>query len=137
VLAPQNDIQPLAEAATLDETSAGLLVTFGFAILVVFWSFRRSSKASSRRSWSWRPCPGACLRHLRACADGAQPQHLQPDRLVMLIGIMAKNGILIVEFANQLRDAGENVRDAILNASTIRLRPVMMTMISTVLGACR
>jgi HAE1 family hydrophobic/amphiphilic exporter-1 len=54
--------------------------------------------------------------------------------LVMLIGIMAKNGILIVEFANQLRDRGESVHDAILDASTIRLRPVMMTMISTVLG---
>jgi HAE1 family hydrophobic/amphiphilic exporter-1 len=54
--------------------------------------------------------------------------------LVMLIGIMAKNGILIVEFANQLRDRGETVYDAILSASTIRLRPVMMTMISTVLG---
>jgi HAE1 family hydrophobic/amphiphilic exporter-1 len=52
----------------------------------------------------------------------------------MLIGIMAKNGILIVEFANQLRDRGEGIRDAIQNASTIRLRPVMMTMISTVLG---
>jgi HAE1 family hydrophobic/amphiphilic exporter-1 len=54
--------------------------------------------------------------------------------LVMLIGIMAKNGILIVEFANQLRDSGRDVRDAILDASTIRLRPVMMTMTSTVLG---
>ena len=54
--------------------------------------------------------------------------------LVMLIGIMAKNGILIVEFANQLRDRGAAVRDAIEGAATIRLRPVMMTMVSTVLG---
>ena len=54
--------------------------------------------------------------------------------LVLLVGIMAKNGILIVEFANQLRDQGKSVRDAIYEASTIRLRPVMMTMTSTVLG---
>jgi len=53
---------------------------------------------------------------------------------VMLVGIMAKNGILIVEFANQLRDEGESVGDAIRNACRIRLRPVMMTMIATVLG---
>jgi HAE1 family hydrophobic/amphiphilic exporter-1 len=53
---------------------------------------------------------------------------------VLLVGIMAKNGILIVEFANQLRDDGAEVREAILNATTIRLRPVMMTMLSTVLG---
>ena len=52
----------------------------------------------------------------------------------MLVGIMAKNGILIVEFANQLRDRGLPLYDAILDASTIRLRPVMMTMVSTVLG---
>lgn len=55
--------------------------------------------------------------------------------LVMLVGIMAKNGILIVEFANQLRDRGQDVRSAIENAANIRLRPVMMTMIATVVGA--
>jgi len=54
--------------------------------------------------------------------------------LVLLVGIMAKNGILIVEFANNLRDAGLSVREAIEQASVRRLRPVMMTMISTVLG---
>jgi HAE1 family hydrophobic/amphiphilic exporter-1 len=47
---------------------------------------------------------------------------------------MAKNGILIVEFANQLRDRGMDVRQAIEEASNIRLRPVTMTMICTVLG---
>ena len=52
----------------------------------------------------------------------------------MIVGLMAKNGILIVEFANQLRDAGQSVRDAIRNAALIRLRPIVMTMMSTVLG---
>jgi HAE1 family hydrophobic/amphiphilic exporter-1 len=52
----------------------------------------------------------------------------------MLVGIMAKNGILIVEFANQLRDRGMDVRQAIEEAANIRLRPVAMTMICTVLG---
>lgn len=55
--------------------------------------------------------------------------------IVMLIGLAAKNGILIVEFANQLRDQGRGLRDAILTASQLRLRPVLMTAISTVLGA--
>ncbi|MCB1833527.1 MAG: efflux RND transporter permease subunit, partial [Geminicoccaceae bacterium] len=44
-------------------------------------------------------------------------------------------GILIVEFANQLRDEGQGVRDAIIDASTLRLRPIIMTVISTILGA--
>ena len=53
---------------------------------------------------------------------------------VLMVGIMAKNGILIVEFANQLRDRGMGVREAIEGAAIRRLRPVMMTMIATVVG---
>ena len=55
--------------------------------------------------------------------------------LIMLIGLAAKNGILIVEFINQLRDDGMEFRDAILNASEQRLRPILMTALATVMGA--
>jgi hydrophobic/amphiphilic exporter-1 (mainly G- bacteria), HAE1 family len=55
--------------------------------------------------------------------------------LVLLVGIMAKNGILVVEFANQLRDDGLSIRDAVEKASQVRLRPIMMTKLSTILGA--
>jgi len=54
--------------------------------------------------------------------------------LVMMIGLMAKNGILVVEFADQLRDRGLSVREAIERSATVRLRPIAMTMISTILG---
>jgi multidrug efflux pump len=55
--------------------------------------------------------------------------------IVMLVGLAAKNGILIVEFANQLRDEGVAFGDAILEAAERRLRPVLMTSIATVAGA--
>jgi multidrug efflux pump len=55
--------------------------------------------------------------------------------LIMLVGLAAKNGILIVEFANQLRDEGMAVRDAILEAAAVRLRPILMTSVATVAGA--
>ncbi|WP_448586162.1 efflux RND transporter permease subunit [Thermaurantiacus sp.] len=55
--------------------------------------------------------------------------------VVMLVGLAAKNGILIVEFANQLRDQGRAFRAAILEAAQRRLRPVLMTSIATVAGA--
>jgi multidrug efflux pump len=55
--------------------------------------------------------------------------------LVILVGIASKNGILIVEFANQLRDEGRSFRDALLDASCIRLRPVLMTALATMMGA--
>ena len=54
---------------------------------------------------------------------------------VMLIGLAAKNGILIVEFANQLRDRGREFVDAIIEGATVRLRPVLMTSLCTVFGA--
>ena len=47
--------------------------------------------------------------------------------IVMLVGLAAKNGILIVEFANQLRDEGRDVADAVAEAASVRLRPILMT----------
>lgn len=54
---------------------------------------------------------------------------------IMLIGLAAKNGILIIEFANQLRDRGEDIVTAIVNAAAVRLRPVIMTSMCTAGGA--
>jgi multidrug efflux pump len=55
--------------------------------------------------------------------------------LIILIGVAAKNGILIVEFANQLRDQGRTIREAIIESSALRLRPIIMTSIATAFGA--
>jgi multidrug efflux pump len=55
--------------------------------------------------------------------------------LIMLIGMVAKNGILIVEFANQLQVEGKNAFDAAYESATLRFRPILMTSIATVLGA--
>ncbi|NNJ93112.1 MAG: multidrug efflux protein, partial [Gammaproteobacteria bacterium] len=54
--------------------------------------------------------------------------------LVTLVGLIAKNGILIVEFANKLQLQGVNKLDAVLDASMIRLRPVLMTSVATIAG---
>ncbi len=55
--------------------------------------------------------------------------------LIMLVGLAAKNGILIVEFANQLRDAGRPFREALTEAADVRLRPIVMTGITTAAGS--
>jgi multidrug efflux pump len=55
--------------------------------------------------------------------------------VIMLIGIAAKNGVLIVEFANQLRERGIEFREAVVQAAVVRLRPVLMTSLCTAFGA--
>ena len=135
ILAPENTIVPLAEAAALDQTSSGLFVTFGFAILVVLLvlAAQFESFVSAVVVMATVPLGLACAI-FALLLSGMSLNVYSQIGLVMLIGIMAKNGILIVEFANQLRDKGADVKQAIFDASTIRLRPVMMTMTSTVLG---
>jgi multidrug efflux pump len=54
--------------------------------------------------------------------------------MIMLIGLVTKNGILIVEFANQKREEGMSKIDAVLEASKMRLRPILMTSLTMVLG---
>ena len=135
LMSPVNRIVPLGEAAALEETSAGLLLTFGFAIAVVLLvlSAQFESFISAIVVMATVPLGLACAIFALIFAGLSLNVYSQIG-LVMLIGIMAKNGILIVEFANQLRDDGAELFDAIYDASTIRLRPVMMTMTSTVLG---
>jgi multidrug efflux pump len=55
--------------------------------------------------------------------------------IIVLIGIVTKNGILIVEFANQRKEEGLSAKDAVIEAATQRLRPILMTSLATVLGA--
>lgn len=54
--------------------------------------------------------------------------------LLALMGLVMKNGILLVDYTNQLRDAGASVREAVAKAGPVRLRPVLMTQIATVCG---
>ncbi|WP_425497571.1 efflux RND transporter permease subunit [Hoeflea ulvae] len=129
-------IVPLAEAATLDQSSNDMLITFGIAIIVVLLvlAAQFESFVSAFIIISTVPLGLACAIFAMAFTGGSLNVYSQIG-LVLLVGVMAKNGILIVEFANQLRNSGMDIREAIEEASNIRLRPVMMTMISTVLGS--
>ena len=55
--------------------------------------------------------------------------------LITLIGLVTKNSIMIVEFINQLHEAGKKINDAIIEAATLRFRPILMTSIATICGA--
>lgn len=135
ILPAGSRIVPLAEAATLGETNSGIFLTFGFAILIVLLvlSAQFESFISAFIVMSTVPLGLACALLALLLTGGSLNVYSQIG-LVLLVGIMAKNGILIVEFADQLREQGASVRQAIERAATLRLRPVMMTMVATVLG---
>ncbi|MCF2870749.1 efflux RND transporter permease subunit [Octadecabacter sp. G9-8] len=135
ILSSDSGLIPLSEAATLDETSSGLGMVFGFAIVIVILvlAAQFESFLSSLIIVGTVPLGLACAVFALAFTGISLNVYSQIG-LVLLVGIMAKNGILIVEFANQLRDQGLSVGDAAEQAALQRLRPVMMTMISTVLG---
>jgi len=125
----------LGEAGTLEDGTRGALIVFGFAILIVFLVLAAQFESVISASIIMITVPfGLAAAVYAVLLTGGSVNYYSQIGLVLLVGIMAKNGILIVEFANQLRDRGESVEDAIRNAARIRFRPVMMTMISTVLG---
>ncbi|PCK80119.1 MULTISPECIES: efflux RND transporter permease subunit [Rhizobium] len=135
LLPPGARLLPLAEAATLEENSNGMALTFGFAIVIIFLvlAAQFESVLSSLIIMSTVPLGLACAVFALVITGSSLNIYSQIG-LVLLVGVMAKNGILIVEFANQLRDRGEDVRSSIEKACALRLRPVMMTMIATILG---
>ncbi|NND89588.1 MAG: efflux RND transporter permease subunit [Granulosicoccus sp.] len=135
LLAQDMRLIPLAEAATLNETSSGLALTFGFAIVIVFLVLAAQFESFVSGLIIMFTVPfGLASAVFALYLTGTSLNVYSQIGLVLLVGIMAKNGILIVEFANQLRDQGASVKQAALQAATIRLRPVTMTLFSTVLG---
>ena len=125
----------LGEARLLQQATNSTLIVFGFAALIVFLVLAAQFESVVSSIIIMVTVPFGLAAAIYAIAiTGGSINYYSQIGLVLMIGIMAKNGILIVEFANQLRDRGASVRDAILDACAIRLRPVAMTAISTLLG---
>ncbi|MGM0951383.1 MAG: efflux RND transporter permease subunit [Pseudomonadota bacterium] len=118
------------------DSSAAIYVTFGLAFVIVFLVLAAQFESWIHPLIIMLSVPLAVTGALIALAwSGISLNIYSQIGIIMLLGLMAKNGILIVEFANQLRDKGYNVREAILKGATLRFRPVLMTTISTVFGA--
>ncbi|MDC8755291.1 efflux RND transporter permease subunit [Erythrobacter sp. sf7] len=131
-------IEPIlqGEAQQLEESSRELLLTYGFAILIVFLVLVAQFESLASPFVILVSIPFALAAAIFALfATGTSLNIYSQIGLVMLIGLMAKNGILMVEFADQRREEGADVATAIRDAATLRLRPIAMTLISTVAGA--
>ncbi|MDG6077882.1 efflux RND transporter permease subunit [Erythrobacter litoralis] len=133
---PGIDMLLQGEAESLEETSNDLLLTYGFALVIVFLVLVAQFESLTSALVVLLTVPFALAAAIFSLyLSGVSLNIYSQIGLVMLIGLMAKNGILIVEFADQLRHQGRSVREAVEEAAAIRLRPIAMTLISTVLGA--
>jgi multidrug efflux pump len=110
--------------------------TFGMALLVVFLVLAAQFESFVHPLVIMLTVPLAVLGALLGLVlTGNTINLFSQIGIVMLVGLAAKNGILIVEFANQRRDEGLAIGAAVLDAAAVRLRPILMTSIATVTGA--
>lgn len=125
----------LDEAASLDETSHGVLATYLIAMAIVFLVLLAQFESITSTTVVILTVPfGVCAAIFALALTGTTINVYSQIGVLLLIGIMAKNAILMVEFADQLREDGRNVLQAAREASVVRLRPICMTMISTILA---
>jgi multidrug efflux pump len=118
------------------EASGSVGLAFGMALLLVFLVLAAQFESWIHPAVIMLTVPVAAVGGLFGLlvADSSINTYSQIG-LIILIGIAAKNGILIVEFANQLRDEGLSVREAVIESASLRLRPIIMTSISAAAGS--
>ena len=126
----------LGEAATLEETSNEVAITYIVALIVIFLVLCAQFEGFMSSVVVTLIVPfGVAAAVFALLMTGTSLNLYSQIGLVLLIGLMAKNSVLLVEFADQLRDRGKDIRTAIEQGAARRLRPVMMTLVSTILGA--
>jgi multidrug efflux pump len=126
----------LGQSQQFKETGSSIWMVFGLTIVIVFLLLAAQFESLIHPLVIITTVPLAVAGGVFGLAITGQTINLYSQiGIVMLVGLAAKNGILIVEFANQLRDEGYEIREAIRLAAARRLRPILMTSIATVAGA--
>ena len=135
-LPPEARISYAGQSREFRDSSSSLMITFGLALLIVFLVLAAQFESFVHPIIIMLSVPLAITGALATLYfTGITLNVYSQIGLVMLIGLVAKNAILIVEFANQLREQGRSVKDAVKESAAARLRPILMTTIATVFGA--
>ena len=135
-LPPTARIDYKGESLEYRESAGATYFTFGIALLVVFLVLAAQFESFVHPLIIMVTVPLALAGGLLGLWLTAKTLNIYSQiGVVMLIGIAAKNGVLIVEFINQLRDQGVEFGQAIVDGARIRFRPVVMTTVSTVMGS--
>ncbi|MDP3749447.1 MAG: efflux RND transporter permease subunit [Phenylobacterium sp.] len=118
------------------EAGGAVGLAFGMALILVFLVLAAQFESWIHPAVIMLTVPVAALGGLFGLLiAGSTINTYSQIGLIILVGIAAKNGILIVEFANQLRDDGLTIREAVIESASLRLRPIIMTSISAAAGS--
>lgn len=124
------------ESLEYKEAGSSVIFTFALALLVVFLVMAAQFESYVHPFIILLTVPLALIGGLGGLMLFGQSLNIFSQvGLIMLVGLATKNGILIVEFINQLRDAGRDLEEAVVNGASYRLRPILMTAFTTVFGA--
>jgi multidrug efflux pump len=124
------------ESRELAESGSALYFSFMLALVVVFMVLASQFESLVHPFTVLLAVPLAVTGALLALLVGHSTINLYSQiGMILLIGLVTKNSILLVEYANQLKDRGRSTMDAVLEAGRIRLRPILMTSVSTIMGA--
>jgi len=136
ILPPEAALGYDGQSRTFKDTSGGAGLVFLLALVIVYLVLAAQFESFVHPVVIMLTVPIGIAGAIYAMALGGLSLNVYSQiGIILLIGLISKNGILIVEFANQLRDEGLSVREAVIEASVLRLRPILMTAISTILGA--
>ena len=124
------------ESQALKQTGGSIWVVFGLTVLVIYLLLAAQYESFIHPAVIISAVPLAVSGAVIGIwAAGMTINLFSQIGIVMLVGLAAKNGVLIIDYANQLRDAGKDVAEAIREAAIRRLRPILMTSLATVAGA--
>ena len=136
VIPPNGKLGYEGQSRTFKDTTSGANAVFAMALLIVFLVLAAQFESFLHPAIILLSVPAGVAGAIYAMTLGGLSLNVYSQiGIILLIGLVAKNGILIVEFANQLRDEGKSVREAAILAAVLRLRPILMTVLSTILGA--
>ncbi|MEK7246538.1 MAG: efflux RND transporter permease subunit, partial [Pseudomonadota bacterium] len=136
VLPPTARVDYSGQSREFKESSAGLAMTFALALAFIYLVLAAQFESFTDPFIIMLTVPFSIAGALLALKlSGGTLNIYSQVGLVTLIGLITKHGILIVEFANQIRGRGTGAAEAVVEAATLRLRPILMTTGAMVLGA--
>lgn len=137
LLDPSNTIlEYIGEIKQMREADSNMLITFGFALIFIYLVLAAQFESFTDPLLILLAVPFSITGGVLALWLAGNSLNMYSNiGLITLIGLITKNSIMIVEFANQLREKGAKVQEAIIESSKLRLRPILMTTLAAVVGA--